>query len=59
MVITPLCYITTDEDYSFYRRSSEDCWEIAMGESWEPVYAHVEIEALFQKHILKEITENK
>jgi hypothetical protein len=58
----PVYYITTDDrGCTIYRRhghltDSEGCnWEIAMGESWESLYAEApELEKLFQEYIDKE-----
>ena len=47
---TNLCtsYIveTDDEDWPTYRRLSKECWENAMGESWETVYNDTKLKEL-------------
>ena len=54
MKITSITQITvfiveTDEDeFSTYQRSGPDNWQVAMGESWEPVYYCEKLEAMFQ-----------
>lgn len=51
-VVAPVYYVTTDEEgYFNYRRYEDGQWEIAMGESWEPVYRTNRIEALFQEFL--------
>lgn len=56
---TVIChYVETDDlDWSSYRRSGSDCWEILMGESWEPVCDCANLEHQFQT--MKKLTESQ
>ena len=56
---TVIChYVETDDpDWSSYRRSGSECWEVLMGESWEPVYDCDDLERQFQT--MKKLTESR
>lgn len=42
-------YVVTNDEWNNYRRSVDtNCWEILMGDSWEP-YVTDDIEKLFQE----------
>ena len=56
---TVIChYVETDDpDWSSYRRSGPECWEVLMGESWEPVYDCVNLER--QCQTMNKLTESR
>lgn len=47
--VEPIYYVTTDEmEFNEYRKQGDN-WEVAMGESWEPVYRTEELDELFKE----------
>lgn len=51
-------YVETDDpDWPSYRRNGgPECWEVLMGESWEPIYDCSDLERQFQT--MKKLTES-
>jgi len=48
-------YIITDaSEYNTFRRHSAEGWEQLLGDSWEPEYEPIELEAAYQEFKRKE-----